>query len=245
MDAILTFHALDAGRSPVSLPPAGFERIVKGLLDDGVRVVPLRELLAPAAGAHRVALTFDDGYRSAFSEALPLLARLELPATMYVVSEWVGRDNCWPSQGAGIPASPLMDWEELADWRAQGLDIGAHTANHVPLRRLTEEQWADELAGCRARLEAQLGAPVEDFAYPCGVVGRGAHERVGRVFRTAVTARLGFVRPGADPLRLPRIDAYYLRGAAAARPLFGAATRARLSLRGVGRGLRAVGRSLG
>jgi len=235
MDAILTFHALDGSGAVDALPPARFEDLLRGLLDEGVQVVRLRELLAPAAG-HRVALTFDDGFRSVADEAQPRLARLGLPALLYAVSERVGGSNRWAASHA-IPERPLMGWDELRAWRAQGLDVGAHGATHVPLRRLDEAQWAAELPGCRARLEDGLGAPVDDFAYPYGVAGREARRRVGQIFGTAVTTRLAFVRRPADPLALPRIDIHYLRDASGA-PLFAPATRARLAVRRAARGLR-------
>jgi len=244
MDAILTFHAIDADRSPVALPRESFERLLRALLDDGVHVVPLHELLAPGArGKHRVALTFDDGYRSTFTEALPVLARFGLPAIVYVVSSQVGGTSDWSRRaGTRSPGWPLMTWEELAAWKAQGLAIGAHTAHHVALTAgLSEEEWTDELQGCRTRLQDRLGAPVEDFAYPFGVAGDDARRRVAQVFRTAVTTRLAFVRPPVDALLLPRIDAWYLRRSPA-QPLFAAMTRARLTLRRAGRGLRAAAR---
>jgi len=235
MDAILAFHSIDDGGSVLSYRAVELGRLLDLLREEGVGLARLDELLAPAAdGRHRVALTFDDGLRSVHRHALPLLAAASAPFTVYVVSDWVGRDNRWPSQPPGIPRFELMDWSELAELRAAGASIGGHTAGHVRLRGLAAAELARELDDSRRRIEERLGESVRHFAYPYGAHDRASVARVRAGYATAATTRLSFLREPAarrDPHLLPRIDAWYLREPDRRLPLFGARSRGRIALR--------------
>ncbi len=231
MDAILTFHSIDASGSVLSYAPEDFRRLVEGLLDDGVRVVTLADLLQPDPAGRRVALTFDDGFTSVRREALPVLEELKLPALLYAVSGWLGKQNRWPTQPADAPDFELMSLAELRELRDGGFEIGCHTANHPRLDRLEAADWDAEVEESRAFLEDGLGAPVRHFAYPYGAYDEEAVRRVGELFDTAVTTRLAFLGAAEDPLRLPRLDTYYLRRPGLHRPLFGGRTRWYLGVR--------------
>ena len=240
MDAIFTFHSIDGRGSVLSYPPDDLRRLVEGLLVDGVRLVPLAEILRAPPDAHpRAALTFDDGFRSVHAQALPILDDLGTPATVYVVSDRVGRDNRWPGQGK-VPSLPLLSWSELAELRDAGFAIGSHTANHVRLDRLPEPEWKRELEDSRAALADGLGTDVRHFAYPYGVYDRRVLRRVGELYDTAVTTDMRFLPEVREPHRLPRIDVYYLRDPARRRPVFGARTRRYLAVRAFLRELRGL-----
>jgi len=240
LDAIFTFHSIDVGGSVLSYAPDDLRRLAEGLLAEGVRLVPLDEILHPAPdGPPRAALTFDDGFRSVHSRALPVLAELGAPATVYVVSGWVGRDNRWPGQGK-VPRFELMSWSELAELRDAGFAIGCHTANHVRLDRLAEAEWRCELEDSRAALADELGTEVRHFAYPCGIYDGRALQRVSELYDTAVTTEMRFLPEPREAHRLPRIDVYYLRDPARRLPVFGARTRRYLAARAFLRNLRAL-----
>lgn len=241
MDAILTFHAIDDGDSVLSFPPADLEALLGRLLADGVAIVPLEALIVPPrAAGHRVALTFDDGLLSVHDKALPILQRLRLPAVVYVVSDWVGRTNRWPSQPATAPEMPLMDWVQIRALVDAGVQLGAHGATHAPLTGLGRAERNAELRRCREVLEETLHVPIPHFAYPYGAHDPDTAADVGRHFRTAVTTRMRYLRGHEDPLHLPRLDAYYLRGRRARASLFARPTRLYLGLRA---GLRRVRRA--
>ena len=238
MDAILTFHSLDDSGSVLSFPPARFETLLDGLLDEGTRFVAPGDLVSPDdQPGNRVALAFDDGIRSVADEALPRLSDRGVPATLYVVSDFVGRDNRWPTQPPDAPELELMDWEGLRDWTGAGLSIGCHTATHPRMDRVAgEDVWSRELDSARERLEDRLSVPVRSFAYPYGRVSDAAVAAVRSRFDDASTTRMGFVRRGDDAHLLPRIDSYYLRSFDGS--LFGAGGRAYVSLRAFVRSLR-------
>jgi peptidoglycan/xylan/chitin deacetylase (PgdA/CDA1 family) len=207
--AILAYHSISHDGSVISTPPELFEAQMECLASLSVPVVPL-ESLSAADGA--VALTFDDGYRDFIEEALPVLLRFQLPATVFVVAGRCGGRNDWDQAGYGpIPSLPLMDWDEIREAARAGIEIGAHTYSHPDLRRLRPEDVAGEFARCQAEIRAHTGQPVQALAYPYGRSNASVRRVAGQYFRLACGARLSLVRPGADPLDLPRVDVYYLR----------------------------------
>lgn len=62
----------------------------------------------------------------------------------------------------------IMTWDHVRALARAGMDVESHTRHHRVLRTLATHQLADELAGSRAQLEAQLGRPVRAIAYPVG-----------------------------------------------------------------------------
>jgi len=241
VDAILTFHDIGPGTSPLCFPAAGLGELLGTLTEEGVRFVTLGGLLEPTeAACHRVAITFDDGLRSVHAEALPLLSARRIPATVFVVSRWVGRDNAWPTQVAGTPPLPLMGWSELEELRSEGVEIGSHGTDHRPLPGLTDAELREELQDSHRELEDRLGTRVEHFAYPYGAHDDDCVEAARTAYRSAVTTRMAYASPEADPLRLPRLDAYYLRSRAH-RALFDRRSRAYLAARAMLRRVRRGG----
>jgi peptidoglycan/xylan/chitin deacetylase (PgdA/CDA1 family) len=242
LDAILTFHSIDDSGGLLSYPERELARLLDGLLEEGVAIVPLARLVErPPDARPRVALTFDDGLKTVRSAALPLLKTRSLPFTLFVVTDFVGRDNGWPSQRRGIARRPLLDWSELEELRDAGAEIGSHSASHVALRGLAEAGWTRELADSRKRLEDRLGVAATSFAYPYGIHGDEAERRVAESFARAVTTRLAYVRRGEPPLRMPRLESHYLQPASRWRALFGGRARAGIRWRAVARAIRRRG----
>ena len=241
MDAIFTFHSLDTSGSVLSYPPDDLRRFAEGLLAEGASLVTLDEILQPAPDERpRAALTFDDGFCSVHREALPILGGLGVPATLYAVSAWVGKNNRWPGQDPRVPTLDLMSWDELRELSAAGFEIGCHTANHVRLNALASDDWQREVEDSRARLAHELGADVRHFAYPYGVHDATVVGRVAQHYDTAVTADMGFLGTGRPAHRLPRIDAYYLRNPRRHLPIFGTRTRSYLAVRTLLRNVKAL-----
>eukprot|EP01037_Dinobryon_pediforme_P036564 gene36564-43572_t len=116
----------------------------------GVKVISMTEaarmLRGEAAMPDRaVVLTFDDGCRNFRDNALPVLESYGFPAIVYAVAGLVGGSAGWLT-AAGLPATPLMTWDELRDIRKRGVEIGSHSLDHLPLDTL-------DLAGQRRQLQ--------------------------------------------------------------------------------------------
>ena len=210
--AILTYHSIDDSGSPISIAPEQFRAHVEWLVSSETPVVPLDTLIGLPQSANAIALTFDDGFKNFGETAAPLLIEHGLPATLFIVSDAVGRTNAWSaSRDPGIPVLPLLDWHELGRLAEGPISLGAHTRTHPRLSKLTEAAVVDEVAGSRERLQSETGFTPRSFAYPYGDVDERAAALVKAHFGIGCTTELRPLAATEDASRLPRLDAYYMR----------------------------------
>ena len=146
----------------LSVTPAMFAAQMELLHERGVHVMSMDELTTDLHAGRRpaarsVVLTFDDGFASFATDAVPILLRYGFPATDFVVSGFVGHPG-------------YMTADQVRLVRQLGFTIGAHTVHHVPLTHVAPSVAFWEMATSRSALQALLGVPVLDFAYPYGAV---------------------------------------------------------------------------
>lgn len=148
-----------------------------------------------------VVVTFDDGTADFAEEALPVLVRYGIPATLYLATDFVERGVDFPYDGR-----PLT-WGALGDALTTGLvTVGSHTHRHVLLDRVPSDVAADELDRSVGLIGERLGVDARHFAYPKMLRGSPAVEEAVRArFRSAALGGLRPNRYGAtDPHRLAR-----------------------------------------
>src|SRR5882762_6412718 len=185
---IFCYHLLvDKIRYPgTEITPAAFEAQMKQLKDAGITVISMQDLLAWKRGEKNIpprcaVISFDDGWKSQYEVAWPIMKKYGYPFTMFIYTEGV--------RGGALGGGGAITWEQLADMRDNGVDIEAHTATHQDLReghaitlvgqgvkktrtKLTGaayEQWLrNEVVGSKQLLEQRLGIKVNCFAVPFG-----------------------------------------------------------------------------
>ncbi len=186
MIGILTYHSIDDSGSVVSIRPDVFRRQAEWLATGEVRVVPLDDICRVPPEADAVALTFDDGFENFASMAWPELRKRNLPATLFVVPDHVGRTNAWAgANGRKIPELSLLDWEDLGRLAEEGVRLGSHTLTHADLSRLDASRLDDEIAGSAERIRRETGADPGAFAYPFGRFSPAAVDAVRQVYPRA------------------------------------------------------------
>lgn len=237
---IVTYHAIAAVRSRVTVSPARLAADLSSLVDAGWDFLALdaavRSLAAGVVPVRAVALTFDDGYLSVATEALPLLARLGVPATTFVIGGRLGLDNRWPGQPRSVPPLPLVDAGALRELAAAGFAIGAHSASHRALPSLDDAAVHAEMIAATDALEQVLQQPVRHFAYPYGGYGAREIAFAAARFDSAVTADCRAVTRRSHRHALPRLDAHDLAVAARLGLLTPPALPAYLAVRRLVRG---------
>ena len=233
--AILTFHSIDSSGSVLSVTPTMLRRRIESLLDEQLSIRPLEAVLGPGgdeSGRPVVALTFDDGFRNFASEAFPVLEEYGLPATVFLVANYVAKTNDWPSQPRGFGGRGLLSWSEIEELSRAGVRFGGHTLTHPDLTRLTIEAARAEIVDSKQRIEDRTGRAVTSFAYPYGAESPALREIVAEHFLVGCSTRLGYLGPASPRESLERIDAYYLRGRLCEGRLFGGYARGYLAWRG-------------
>jgi peptidoglycan/xylan/chitin deacetylase (PgdA/CDA1 family) len=231
MRAVLMLHSVDDSGSVLSVTPEQLRSLVQAIRASGHRVVPLSRLLESSA-EDLIALTFDDGFRSVSEQAAPVLEQLAAPATLFLTTERVGRDNLWPGQPADAPRFEIMDWAAVKRLASAGWAIEAHSLNHPDLRELDEAELERELSLPAQHIERETGRRPRVLAYPYGYFDARVVERARRHFDFAVTTVFRPLGAREDALRLPRLDAYYLRSPLVHRHFGSPAFLAYLAARG-------------
>lgn len=240
MRAILTYHSIDPSGSPISIDAAAFALHVDFLASSRTRVVPLAQIQELRDEDDAVAITFDDGLQNFQSEAWPRLAERGLPATLFVVTGRAGKDNAWQGRrDARVPHVELLDWDALGKLAAEGLELGAHSRTHPHLEKISDAQQADEIEGAAEDLFRYAGTRPHSFCYPYGTLDERAVARVARIYRRACTTELAVLDGRESAHRLPRLDAFYLRGAGRLEGFGQLSFRVRIQVLRAARNLRA------
>ena len=214
---ILCYHKIDTRFELgfTQIEPRVFRRQVETLARAGYRTLGAAELLArlqggadapsPGERPREIVLTFDDGYAALARHAFPLLADHGFRALVFVIGDYVGRDNTWDVQ-YGWRRFAHLGWDELARWQERGVEVHSHGATHARLTWLPDAEAAEELARSRDTIAARLGRAPDAVSYPFGSVD-------ARISALAAAAgyRLGFAGPsgrGGGALALPRRPVY-------------------------------------
>lgn len=201
---ILMYHAVaEEAVDPnhLCVSPERFAAQMSWLDRQGLRGVGVGALLAArraGRGERLVGITFDDGYRSVLSAALPVLARHGFGATAFVLSDPEAPANTWDQ---GTPW-PLLDADEVRQLAAAGIEIGSHGATHTRLPGLPAARLRAELVDSRAALCRLTGREVRGFAYPWGAndaAVRAAVAAAGYAYACAVSTPYRALSPLAVP----------------------------------------------
>ncbi|WP_367824559.1 polysaccharide deacetylase family protein [Streptomyces sp. LMG1-1-1.1] len=194
--------------APFTVSPRTFAEQLGMIADSGLRIVPLRALVAAQRGGaplpeRAAVLTFDDGFADFRATVLPLLVRWGMPATLYVTT---GGPVGGAAGGPFPPGSRMLSRGQLAELDAAGVEIGGHTRTHPQLDVLRAGRLREEVAGCVRELEDVLGHPVTAFAYPHGYSSRAVRAQVRAAgWTSAAAVRDAFSSVGDDPWRIARL----------------------------------------
>jgi peptidoglycan/xylan/chitin deacetylase (PgdA/CDA1 family) len=137
------------------------------LKDAGITVISMQDFLAWKRGeksipARSALITIDDGYMSTYDVARPILKKFGYPWTCFVYTNFISRGSA-------------VTWEQLAEMRDEGIEIGCHSASHANLRdtggkppEVYDEWLKQEIVGAKQLLEQRLGIRCATYAYPYG-----------------------------------------------------------------------------
>ena len=190
------------------MPPERFVRQMDALLEAGFRFRDEAAFLDVLDGRREdssgeILLTFDDGYRGLLERALPALEARRIPALIFLVSAFVGRENTWELDLPGRHFRHL-GWDETLDLARRGFAFGSHARTHRDLTRISLEEAREELVLSKREIEERLGASVRSLSYPFGRLNEAVRREAVRAgYRAAFTLY--------PPIDAPRLDRHALR----------------------------------
>jgi len=148
----------------------------------------------PLGPGKPMVLTFDNGYQSQYTNALPVLKRLG----------WVADENI---QLTGLPTSQ----GGLSDAQVKGLvdagwELDTQGMSHADLITRGSSELHYEVVTARQLLRQRYGVPVNWFCYPSGHYNAAVISEVKAAgFLGSTTVSPGWASPSQDPYRLPRV----------------------------------------
>ena len=198
---ILMYHAISPAPPGTALPerfvPADeFSSQMKWLRGKGYNAVTLDQVFAawrddaPIA-RNPVVVSFDDGLRSQYVGALPVLRRMAWPGVLNLKLESLEQGELTDAMvGAMLDA---------------GWEVDSHTISHADVTELSGADLEHEVADSRTQLQERFGVPVNFFCYPAGRYDYEARAAVRDAgYLGATTTDPGLASPG-EPYRLKRI----------------------------------------
>jgi peptidoglycan/xylan/chitin deacetylase (PgdA/CDA1 family) len=215
---VLYYHRI-GGRDVLTKPADGFAGELQYLKSnyECVSFFDLCERLRAGEPLRRrlVAITFDDGYRDNFTEAVPALARAGVTATFFVSTGYIGTDRDFPHDlratgKASADSLPKLTWDDLRQMQSLGFEIGSHTINHTSLGRADHLTVEQEVNDSLATLDRELGHRPRAFSFPWGKPEDISDQAVrmirGAGYYAAASAYGGANTRGSDLFNVRRLD---------------------------------------
>ena len=130
-------------------------------------------------------ITFDDGYRSVYEEAFPVLQRYGMSATVFLT---VGKANAANSRESlpSLKGRSMLSWRCIREMQNHGIVFGAHTMTHPDLTHLPVDEVKQEILASKEIIENALGTTVSTFANPYGRYNDLVREVVKQILRAPV-----------------------------------------------------------
>lgn len=204
---ILTYHRFAENcSSPLCMPARTFERQMRYLKDNGYHVITAEELLAFLEYRQRlprksVLITMDDGYRSVYDIAYPILQKYGFKATLFIYTSFVGVSKM------------AITWDQLKEMKANGFTIGSHTIYHSDLTQPKEDETEqahlarikNELFGSKKIIDKKMGQNTYFLAYPFGYYDQRSIQIAKQAgYKIAMSVKRGGNAFFANPLTLKR-----------------------------------------
>lgn len=198
---VIMYHSIDYNDklTKLSVSPESFARQMEFLSKHHYNVVGLDKVASYLEKKEKVppktvAITFDDGFYNNYKYAYPVLKKYNLPATIFIITGWVGKPG-------------YVGWNELREMADSGLiTIGSHTKSHLWLPAMGTRFLKKELEESKEILEQKLNRKVDTFCYPVGAFDKRVKDAVKKAgYVCAAATNPGRFAPSDDIYEIKRI----------------------------------------
>lgn len=207
MRAVLCYHKVGLESAEgrwINVAPATLAKHIEFFLRRGYGVLPAARIFDEGVD-RAISLTFDDAFSSMLENGMPVLEALQVPATIYAVSDRVGLTADWK----GCSGEHLANWDELREAQKRGMEIGNHSATHASFGKLDFEGQVAEIRRCHERL-VEEGLNPATFCLPYGHYSKETSAAIKEAgYRVGFTVEKRQVSLADDGCLLPRFAMSY------------------------------------
>lgn len=199
---ILMYHAIDppppgTPYPDLFVPPDEFTAEMRMLAQAGFNGVTLRQVFDAwhhdvPLPANPIVVSFDDGIRSQYTIARPLLRELRWPGVLNLKVD-------------ALTSAGELDPEAVREMIDTGWEVDSHTIDHSDVSTLSGEALRHQITDSRTELQKRFDIPVDFFCYPAGAYDAesvAAVEQAGYLGATTVDPGLA---SKSEPFTLKRI----------------------------------------
>lgn len=204
---VLCYHYFaDTCNSSLCTKAVNFDNQMKYLKENGYWVITLKDLLGftkydESIPENAVVITIDDGYRSVYDIAYPILKKYGFVATLFVYTDFVG--SC----------RNAVTWDQLREMKTHGFEVESHTLTHSDLSKKNEgendaaflKRITKEIVESKALLDKMLDQETFAIAFPYGRYNGKVLDICKEAgYKLGLTVKRGGNPFFASPLRLRR-----------------------------------------
>ena len=167
---VFCYHGVGDDNNLFTVCEAEFKKQLKMLKQLG-EVVTVNNLLKNAKlSDDLISITFDDGLKSVYTKAFPIMKKLGINGCVFVNGDHV----------LGFGQEDYMSIDELKVLKKSGWEIGYHSWSHKNMKKLSKEELKKEMRMGRIDIEKYIGSNIDYFAYPFGIYDEGIKMKVKR-----------------------------------------------------------------
>jgi len=206
---VLTYHKITRQREfgINTVTPDQFYRQMQYLYDHGYHPVTFRDLQRNHLPSQSLIITFDDGYASVYENALPVLREFGFPAVVFLISDYLGKENTWDANLGGVKFRHLNK-KQIERLSIDDIEIGSHGATHRALTYLEDKEIELELTKSRNVISRLSHQEVITLAYPFGLQNNRVLEVAKRCgYRFGCINLRGNLTPD-NPMSIKRLPVY-------------------------------------
>lgn len=225
---VLVYHHIDDQvQGSVTISTKLFERQLEAMQRKGYQFITMDQFKSFMSEGtmvpdNAVLVTFDDGYKSFYTNAFPILKKMRVPAVNFVITKDLDNPD-------GTPL-PSLTREEIIKMRKEfaGIDFQGHSdglhamqngkpmlTNKMTTNGITEtddefkQRVHKDALTCFSKLRELNGSKsVDSYAYPFGSYDEVAIRNLQEAgVKYAFTTKAGIVSVRTDPMQIPRINA--------------------------------------
>lgn len=198
---VLMYHRFNQTElSSTNISTNEFVKQMNFLKENNFNVLPLSYLVSffkkkETIPKNAVFITIDDGYKSVYDHAYPILKSFKFPFSVFLSTDFVSNEK----------NSDFMSWDMIKEMHSDNVEFFNHTSNHESLLNQNEDEIIDTILNAQKKIKSNLGFFPSIFSYPYGENSQKTKYILKRIgFDLAFTQNSGPIDIESDQYFLPR-----------------------------------------